>query len=231
MTRVALITGASQGLGAALARHLSDLGWTLIVDARRSTELVRFAASLPSPVTTISGDVSNAEHRSDLLDALEDAGRLDLLFNNASMLGPSPLPRLVDLDAGTLARIYAVNTIAPLQLFRGVRQFLAATNGVTINVSSDAAVESYEGWGGYGSSKAALDHISATLGAEHPELAIYALDPGDMRTDMHQAAFPGEDISDRPLPETVVPAILELFDRRPPSGRYRAADLLEPVST
>ncbi|MGH8874318.1 MAG: SDR family NAD(P)-dependent oxidoreductase [Acidimicrobiia bacterium] len=215
-TQTALITGASRGLGRALAYELSRQGWRLILDARGAEALAAAARHFPSPVTVVPGDISDREHRAELARAVEGVGRLDLLINNASSLGPSPLPRLHQLDPDELERILAVNTVAPLALFQAVQEALVEASGIVINVSSDAAVEAYPGWGGYGASKAALDQLSAVLAAEHPELRVYAFDPGDMRTAMHQAAFPGEDISDRPEPETVVPAILGLLATRPP---------------
>jgi NAD(P)-dependent dehydrogenase (short-subunit alcohol dehydrogenase family) len=223
--RTALVTGASRGLGRALATALNARGWRLIVDGRDPTRLSTAVAALPDPalVTALPGDVADPGHRAALAAAV--GPRLDLLVNNASDLGPSPLPRLAQLDPGDLARVLAVNTVAPLALFQALLPALAPGAAV-VQISSDAAVEAYEGWGGYGASKAALDHLSAVLAVEHPTLRIYAVDPGDMRTDMHQAAFPGQDISDRPTPESVVPGLLALLDADLPSGRYRAADLV-----
>lgn len=229
MQHTALITGASRGLGEALARALAERKWRLIVDARGADPLLAIAESFPGEVTAIVGDIADPEHRADLRRAVESVGRLDLLVNNASILGPSPLVRLEELDPTELGRILTINTIAPLALIQAVLPQLVAGNGMVVDVSSDAAVEAYEGWGGYGVSKAALDHLTAILAVEHPELAMYAFDPGDMRTEMHQAAFPGEDISDRPSPETVVPALLSLIDGRPPSGRFRATDLVSEM--
>jgi NAD(P)-dependent dehydrogenase (short-subunit alcohol dehydrogenase family) len=224
--RVALVTGASRGLGRALATALSHRGWRLVVDARDGDRLAAAVAALPHPelVTAVPGDVADPGHRADLAAAAGD--RLDLLVNNASDLGPSPLPRLADLRPADLERVLAVNVIAPLALAGSLLPALRRAGGRVVNVSSDAAVEAYEGWGGYGASKAALDHVTAVLAVEQPELRIYAVDPGDMATDMHQAAFPGEDISDRPAPESVVPALLALIDGDRPSGRYRAADVI-----
>jgi NAD(P)-dependent dehydrogenase (short-subunit alcohol dehydrogenase family) len=219
----ALITGASKGLGRALARALTDRGWHLVVDARSSAALSAVAAGLPS-VVVIRGDVSDAGHRDALAAAVRDAGRLDLLVNNASDLGPSPLPALGRYPLDALRAVYETDVVAPIALVQLLLPQLRAADGVVLNISSDAAVEAYPGWGGYGSAKAALDHASAVLAVEEPDLRVYAVDPGDMRTDMHQAAFPGEDISDRPDPETVVPTLLRLLDARPASGRYRAAD-------
>jgi len=218
--RTALITGASKGLGRALADALAARGWRLVVDARNPGSL---AAELTDAIV-IPGDVTDPAHREALATAVETLGRLDLLVNNASELGPSPLPTLVRLPLESLRRIYETDVVAPLALVQTLAPQLRAAGGTIINVSSDAAVEPYPGWGGYGSAKAALDQLSAVLAAEEPDLRIYALDPGDMRTDLHQAAFPGEDITDRPEPATVVPALLRLLDARPASGRYRAAD-------
>lgn len=222
---VALITGASAGLGLATARALAARNWTLIVDARRETRLREATADLPH-VTAVPGDIANPAHRQQLATAVETAGRLDLLVNNASRLGPSPQPPLAEYPLDELERVYQVGVFAPLMLTQLLLGDLTAARGALINISSDAAVEAYPGWGGYGSAKAALDHLTAVLAAEHPELSVYAVDPGDMRTEMHQQAFPGEDISDRPEPETVVPALLHLIERRPASGRHRAAELL-----
>jgi NAD(P)-dependent dehydrogenase (short-subunit alcohol dehydrogenase family) len=200
-----------------------------VIDARRPGPLDHVASSL-GPAVALAGDVADAGHRSKLAAAVRRLGRLDLLVNNASELGPSPLPRLAEYPLDELARIYQVNVIAPLALTQLVLPLLVDSGGTVLNVSSDAAVEAYEGWGGYGSSKAALDQLTAVLAVEQPALRVYAFDPGDMRTDMQQRAFPGEDISDRPEPEAVVPALLRLLDERPPSARYRAADLAATFS-
>ena len=225
MPSVAVITGASFGLGRALARALADRGWTLVLDARRPEPLRAVAAALGGAVVALPGDVADPDHRAELAAAVRRLGRLDLLVNNASALGPSPLPALEHYPVDELASVYQVDVLAPLALTQLVLPLLRESAGAVVNVSSDAAVEAYEGWGGYGSAKAALDQLTAVLGAEQPALGVYAFDPGDMRTDMHQQAFPGEDISDRPEPETVVPSLLRLLDARPPSGRYRASDL------
>jgi NAD(P)-dependent dehydrogenase (short-subunit alcohol dehydrogenase family) len=223
---VALITGASAGFGLALARGLAERRWTLVVDARGRKALGRVALELASStdVVAIDGDVADPEHRRRLASAAERLGRLDLLVNNASHLGPSPQPRLEHYPLAELERVYRVDVFAPLALVQLAMPLMSRSAGTVVNISSDAAVEAYAGWGGYGSAKAALDQLTAVLAAEHPTLRVYAFDPGDMRTAMHQQAFPGEDISDRPDPATVVPALLRLIDLRPPSGRYRASD-------
>jgi NAD(P)-dependent dehydrogenase (short-subunit alcohol dehydrogenase family) len=223
----ALITGASKGLGRALARALAERGWRLVLDARGSDALAAVVAELPDAVA-LRGDVGDAEHRALLAAAVESNGRLDLLVNNASALGPSPLPSLAQYPLDALRGVYETDVVAPLALAQRLLPLLRASSGTLVNVSSDAAVEAYPGWGGYGSAKAALDQLSAVLAAEEPAVRVYAVDPGDMRTDLHQAAFPGEDISDRPAPETVVPALLRLLDARPASGRYRTAEWSVP---
>jgi NAD(P)-dependent dehydrogenase (short-subunit alcohol dehydrogenase family) len=228
--RTALITGASRGLGRALATALNSDGWRLVVDGRDPARLAAAVAAFPHPelVTGLAGDVTDPAHRALLAAAV--GPRLDLLVNNASELGPSPLPRLAELDPGEFARVLAVNTVAPLALIQALLPALAPGAAV-VQISSDAAVEAYDGWGGYGASKAALDQVAAVLAVEQPALRVYAVDPGDMRTDMHQAAFPGEDISDRPTPESVVPALLALIGGDLPSGRYRAADTVPAEAT
>jgi NAD(P)-dependent dehydrogenase (short-subunit alcohol dehydrogenase family) len=228
---VALITGASRGLGRALARDLALDGWTLVVDARRADVLEAAVAELSPAATVVAlpGDVADPRHRADLVGAIRRFGRLDLIVNNASVLGPSPQPAVADYADWVLDDVYAVNVFAPLSLIGATAPMLRASNGIVVNISSDAAVEAYPGWGGYGSAKAALDHATAILGVEEPSLHCYAFDPGDMRTDLHQQAFPGEDISDRPEPETVVPALRRLIAERPVSGRYRASELLDLV--
>jgi len=215
----ALVTGASAGLGRALAAALVRRKWTVIGDARDAAALR--SAAREDGFTAIPGDVTDPAHRASLAEACPS---LDLLVNNASSLGVSPLPPLARYPVPDLEDVYRVNVFAPLALTQLLLPALA--RGVVINISSDAAVEAYEGWGGYASAKAALDQLTAVLAAEHPDLSVYAVDPGDLRTAMHQRAFPGEDISDRPLPSSAVPAFLRLLAERPPSGRYRAADLL-----
>jgi len=228
----ALITGASKGFGRAIADALAERGWRLIVDARTETELADAVSGHPS-ITSVPGDVTDPGHRRQLAALVDQlGGRLDLLINNASTLGTSPLPQLADYPLDDLRRVYETNVIAPLALIQAVIEPLTTAGGAVVNISSDAAVEAYPGWGGYGSSKAGLDQLTAVLGEEEPRLRCYAFDPGDMRTQMHQLAFPGEDISDRPEPDAVVPALLRLLDERPPSGRYRAAELaIQPEVT
>lgn len=223
-TPTALITGASRGLGLALTRRLVADGWRVVATARGAAELeaaVRpMAAGRRGPgAVALPGDVTDPVHRTRLMTT---AGPdLDLLVNNASALGPSPLPRLAHVPLAAVEAVLATNVLAPLGLIRVALPALHRVRGVVVDVSSDAAVEAYEGWGAYGLSKAALDQLTAVLAVEHPDLSVYAVDPGDMRTAMHQAAFPGEDIGDRPLPEAVVPALVDLVTARPPSGRYR----------
>jgi NAD(P)-dependent dehydrogenase (short-subunit alcohol dehydrogenase family) len=218
----AIVTGASRGLGLALARELDARGWHLVVDARGERELLDATRGL-SHVTPIAGDLADPEHRATLIGA---AGpHLDLVVNNASLLGPSPQPPLADYPLETLRRVYEVNVLAPLALVQLALPRLAPGSAV-VNMTSDAGVEPYEDWGGYGSSKAALEHWSAILAVEHHELRVYTVDPGDMRTQMHQEAFPDEDISDRPPPEESVPGLLELIEGSQPSGRYQARELV-----
>jgi NAD(P)-dependent dehydrogenase (short-subunit alcohol dehydrogenase family) len=222
----ALITGASAGLGAALAAALAQRGWTLVLDARGADRLTSVAAELGrhTTVEAVPGSVTDADHRAALAAAVRRHGPLDLLVHNASELGGSPQPHLGELEPQTLRSVLETNLVAPAALTRELLPDLVAARGTVLAISSDAAVEHYEGWGAYGASKAALDHLIGTFAAEQPALRWYAVDPGDMRTEMHQAAFPGEDISDRPRPEEVVPALLHLLDTAPPSGRHRASD-------
>lgn len=225
---VAVITGASRGLGLAIAQELDRQGWRLVLDARRAADLDQAAAGLTGgPHRVIAGDVTDDWHRVALAEAAHDLGGADALVNNASTLGASPLPAFADLDAATYSQILAVNLVAPMALARELLPQLRSRAGRVVNISSDAAVEPYETWGGYGSAKAGLDHATRILAAEEPALRVHSLDPGDMRTDMHQDAFPGEDISDRPLPVTVVPAVLRLLVGDLPGGRHRAADLVQ----
>ena len=224
----AVITGASMGLGRATAHALAERGWSLVVDARRPGVLAGAMRGLAG-VTELPGDVTDPAHRVNLAAEVHRVGRLDLLVNNASRLGPSPQPELRNYPLDELKRVYAVNVFAPLALIQLLAAPLTAAAGIIVNVSSDAATEAYPGWGGYGSAKAALDQLTAILAAEQPTLRCYAFDPGDMRTDLHQQAFPGEDISDRPEPDLAAAALLRLITRRPPGGRYRTADLSEPA--
>src|SRR5919197_836185 len=219
--KTALVTGASRGLGLALARGLAVRGFRLVLDARGEDDLRAVADELPD-VVALAGDVSDEAHRRALVDAARP--RLDLLVNNASFLGPSPQPELGAYPLDVLRRVYEVNVVAPLALVQLALPLLSE-GGIVMNVTSDAAVEAYAGWGGYGSSKAALDQLTRVLAEERPDLRLYAVDPGDMRTQMQQEAFPGEDISDRPPPEESVPGILALLDGEYPSGRYLAREL------
>jgi NAD(P)-dependent dehydrogenase (short-subunit alcohol dehydrogenase family) len=209
-------------------RSLVERGWVVIADARRADELAAAAAVVAAPdaVIAVPGDVADAGHRRELVAAAEGLGRLDLLVNNASTLGASPLPRVEALALDTYRRVLEVNVVAPLALTQAVLPLLRATEGRIINVTSDAGVEGYETWGGYGSSKAALEQLSNVLAAEEPGVRVYWVDPGDMRTEMHQDAFPGEDISDRPPPEDSVPGLLALIENDRPSGRYAARELV-----
>jgi len=225
-TQTALITGASRGLGLALAQALAREGWTLILDARSAEALERARVELAelTKVTALPGDITDAAHREQLAQAAQAHAGLDAVINNASLLGPSPQPQLLDYPLETLELVYRTNVIAPLAVLQVVRPYLKADARI-INVSSDAGVEPYAGWGGYGSSKAALEHLSAIFAAENPDWKVYWVDPGDMRTQMHQAAFPDEDISDRPLPEESVPGFMTLLEGSLPSGRYRAREI------
>ncbi|MEP6665000.1 MAG: SDR family NAD(P)-dependent oxidoreductase [Nocardioidaceae bacterium] len=227
----ALITGASRGLGREIALALAQRGWRLVVDARTSSDLAATADELrragAAEVAAIVGSVAEPDHREALTEAVDELGGLNLLVNNASMLGPSPQPPLATYPLDKLEEVYAVNVFAPLALTQELLPRLRAGRARILNITSDAAIEPYDGWGGYGSSKAALNQWTAILGAEESDVLVYAFDPGDMRTVMHQEAFPGEDISDRPEPFTVVPAVLRLVDEQLPSGRYRVSALLE----
>ena len=221
--RTAIVTGASLGFGRAVARTLVEAGWEVVIDGREREALE--AAAVDIGARPLVGDVTDEAHRSRLLDL----PRLDLLVNNASTLGPSPLPPLEKYPLEGLRRVLETNLVAPLALIQLALPLLVRSRGAVINVTSDAGIEAYPGWGGYGASKAALDQLSSVLGIEHQEVAFWALDPGDMRTRMHQEAFPGEDISDRPLPEQVVGDVIALIEARPPSGRYRAAEFAGPT--
>jgi NAD(P)-dependent dehydrogenase (short-subunit alcohol dehydrogenase family) len=227
---LAVITGASRGLGKALATALAERRWSLVVDARTTAELEvvanEFVSKGAGHVRAISGSVRDADHRERVKQEVDRlGGDLDLLVNNASMLGPSPQPSLAEYPVDVLREVYEINVLAPLALTQLLLPGLRRSRGTVVNITSDAAVEPYAGWGGYGSSKAALDQVSAILDVEEPGVPVYAFDPGDMRTRMHQEAFPGEDISDRPEPESVLPALLFLLAEHRPSGRYRATDL------
>jgi len=220
---VAVITGSSQGLGLALATQLASTGWSVVADARDRDRLQSAVDALPGgPHAAVPGDVTDSWHRGALGAAAAELGGADLLVNNASTLGASPLPRLADLDPDVYCRTFEVNVVAPVALAGLLLPQLRARRGRIVNITSDAAVEPYETWGGYGSSKAALDHASRVLAAEEPFVRVYAVDPGDLRTAMHQAAFPGEDISDRPDPATVAPRLVSLVLGDAPSGRLVA---------
>ena len=224
----ALITGASRGLGLALARQLAQNGWGLIMDARggKSLEQARLELSSYTKVVAIPGDITTESHRTKLTESARQLGGIDALVNNASMLGPSPQPSLLNYPRDVLEKVYLTNVITPLAVIQSLYPTLRP-EACILNVTSDAGVEAYEGWGGYGSSKAALDHLSAILAAENPTLRIYWVDPGDMRTQMLQEAFPDEDISDRPLPEKSVSGLITLIEGGMPSGRYRAQELAQ----
>lgn len=226
---IALITGGSAGLGLALTRSLTTDGWTVVTDARDAGRLSAAITDFADRVHAVPGDVTDPAHRRALVAEVTRLGRLDLLVHNASTLGPVPLRPLAQLEEEQLRSVWTTNVGAPLELTRALLPRLLEDDGVLLAISSDAAVAHYEGWGPYGASKAALDHLTLTV-AEETGVTAYAVDPGDMRTQMHQDAFLGEDISDRPLPATVVPHMRALLDARPPSGRYRAADLDVPVA-
>jgi len=226
----ALITGGSKGFGLALAESLVADGWSVVIDGRNPDALDEAVTRLRGvsngqAVRGILGDVADPNHRDELARAVGDD--LDLLVNNASTLGPSPQPNLADYPLDDYRRVVDVNVVAPLALIQKVLPVLRRRRGTLVDITSDAGVEGYAGWGGYGSSKAALEQLSNVLAAEEVDVHVYWFDPGDMRTEMHQAAFPGEDISDRPLPDTVVPALRRLLSTTPASGRYRAADMAE----
>lgn len=226
--RVAIVTGASRGLGEALAEGLAREGWSLVIDARTPAELeaVRARLSGLTDVTAVAGDVTDPEHRRRVVLAAADLGGIDLLVNNAGSLGPAPLPALADAPLDGVRDAFDANLVAPLALIQEAAALLEGSERpIVVNVTSDASVEAYEGWGVYGATKAALDQVSRVLAAERPRWKVWAVDPGDMRTRMHQDAFPGEDISDRPEPAAVVPFLLGLLASDRPSGRVRAAEL------
>jgi NAD(P)-dependent dehydrogenase (short-subunit alcohol dehydrogenase family) len=222
MDKTAVITGGSEGLGAALAEALVAQGWVVRIDGRRPDRLRRTAARVGA--VPVAGDVTDASHRAELLGA----GPIDLVINNAGSLGPVPLPALAHASLTAVRDLFEANVVAPLALMQEAAPRMEGRHGAIINITSDAAVEAYPGWGAYGASKAALEQLSAVFAVERPDLRVWWIDPGDMRTSMHRAAFPGTDISDRPLPEAVAPVVLSLLVERPPSGRLRAADLLAP---
>jgi NAD(P)-dependent dehydrogenase (short-subunit alcohol dehydrogenase family) len=227
--RVAVVTGASRGLGHALATGLARDGWRLVITARDASALAEGRWPLPGEVVAVPGDVTDPSHRAAVARAAADLGGARLLVNNAGILGPSPLPPLAAYPVDALREVIEVNVVAPLALTQLLLPSLRAHAGAIVNVTSDASVEAYAGWGGYGLAKAAVDQASRVLAVEEPDVRVWAVDPGDLRTRMHQEAFPGEDISDRPLPETVVPAFRRLLADRPPSGRIRLAEVGVPA--
>ncbi len=229
-SRTALITGASRGLGFAFATHLAHAGWRLVIDARTASDLSVAAQALQQvadgTVIAIDGDVTDPQHGAALVAAAEALGDFELLVNNASTLGPSPLPSLADYPLAALTHVYDVNVVAPLRLIQLALPALRRAHGTIVNVTSDAAIEAYEGWGGYGSAKAALEQLSNVLATEEPGVRVLWVDPGDMNTRMHQEAFPGEDISDRPLPVERIPGLAALVDGDAASGRYTVSEIL-----
>lgn len=230
MDTTAIITGGSRGLGFALARELAARGWSLLIDARGDDALEKARTELGhhTQVVALAGDIADAEHRRRLSSAAADLGGLDAVVNNAGILGASPRPKLLDYPLDVLEMVYRTNVIAALGLIQAVRLSLKPGARI-INITSDAGHEVYAGWGGYGSSKAALEQVSSVLASEEPSMRVYCVDPGDMRTQLHQDAFPGEDISDRPLPDASVPPLIVLLEGVLPSGRYRTADLVQSV--
>ncbi len=230
----AIVTGASRGLGLALVTELAAADWNLVIDARNGAELAEAASLLETigagHVRPIAGDVTDPGHARELVREAAGIGDFSVLVNNASTLGPSPLPSLADYPLTALEEVLRVNVVAPLRLIQIALPELRSTGGKVLNITSDAGIEGYDGWGGYGASKAALEQLSNVISVEEPEVSVYWVDPGDMQTRMHQDAFPGEDISDRALPETRAPALIRLIESDYPSGRYRAGDLLAPVT-
>lgn len=228
---VAVVTGASRGLGAALTAELVHRGWHVVVDARDATRLASAVAALPNgaAVTALPGDVTDDAHRQAVARAVEDLGGLDLLVSNAGVLGPSPLPPLSEHPLPELLEVFEVNALAPIALLQLLLPSLRSRRGRVVHLSSDAAVEAYEGWGAYGAAKAALDHASRVLALEEPDLRVYSFDPGDMDTGLRRSADPGEDLGDLPDPATVVPSLLRLVDQDLPSGRYTATELAPAV--
>jgi NAD(P)-dependent dehydrogenase (short-subunit alcohol dehydrogenase family) len=230
MRRTALITGASRGLGLALAHRLAADGWDLVIDARHAEDLELARAEVdaagPGRVTAVPGDIADPDHVAALVAEATRNGDFALLVNNAGTLGPSPLPRVADLRPQDLEWTLRANVVAQLRVIQAALPQLRRTRGTIVDVTSDAAVEGYEGWGAYGAAKAAFEQLSRVLAAEEPDVHVYWVDPGDMNTRMHQDAFPGEDISDRPSAASRVPGIVRLVEEQPPSGRYRVGDLL-----
>jgi NAD(P)-dependent dehydrogenase (short-subunit alcohol dehydrogenase family) len=221
--RVAIVTGASRGLGHALAGGLARDGWLVVIDGRDAVALAEARWELPGDVVAVPGDITDPTHRSALVATAAELGPIELVVHNAGVLGPSPLPTLRTFPLDELRQLLEVTVLAPLALTQLTLPFLRSLGGALVAITSDAAVEAYPGWGGYGAAKAALDQAARVLAVEEPEVRVWSVDPGDLRTRMHQDAFPGEDISDRPLPETVVPAFLRLLEERPESGRIRLA--------
>jgi len=230
-TKVAIVTGASRGLGSALATGLALRGWRLVIDGRDPAALAQARVDLPGEVVAVAGDITDPAHRAELIAVAAELGPLGLLVHNAGVLGPSPLPAMMQFPLAALRDLIEVTLVAPLALTQLALPFLRHTGGTLVAITSDAAVEAYPGWGGYGAAKAALDQAMRVVAAEEPTVRVWSVDPGDLRTRMHQEAFPGEDISDRPLPETVVPAFLHLLDQPPESGRIRLADVLVGAGT
>ncbi len=228
--KVAVITGGSRGFGFELARSMAVDGWEVVIDGRDGGALQAAADAIGAHAHAVAGDVGEQGHRDELLRVAEGLGELTVLVNNASTLGPSPQPALADYPLDVLAEVYRTNVVAPIGLIQQALPSLRRHRGAIVDITSDAGVEGYPGWGGYGSSKAALEQASNVLAVEEPDVRVYWFDPGDMQTQMHQDAFPGEDISDRPLPATVVPALRHLLDSGSPSGRYQAATLAEVTS-